>query len=66
VIGGRVTAKKEDEEQLTRERNKDIETFTQRLSPVATENTFKPGYFLQSGVGHKQQYVMIHKHSNWC
>jgi hypothetical protein len=63
VIGGRATAKKEDEEQLTRERNKDIETFTQRLSPVVTENTFKPGYFLQSGVGHKQQYMMIHKHT---
>jgi hypothetical protein len=52
VVGEHNTAKIDNEEQLTRERNKDIETFTQQLSPAITGGTFKPGYFLQSEVGY--------------
>lgn len=61
VIGKHEIGKIENEEELTRERVKDIEIFTQQLSPALTESTFKPGYFLQSGVGHKQQYLFIDK-----
>ena len=51
VIGGQDTAKVENEAELTRERDRDIETFTQQLSPAITGGTFKPGYFLQAEVG---------------
>lgn len=50
VIGEHKAANVDDEEQLTRERNKDISTFTQQLSPTGTGGTYKPGYFLQSEV----------------
>lgn len=52
VIGEHKTAKPENLEQLKRECNQDIETFTQQLSPAITGGTFKPGYFLQAEVGH--------------
>lgn len=51
VIGGFNTSKTISEDQVTKERNRDIDTFTQQLSPVITGGTFKPGYFLQSEVG---------------
>lgn len=55
VIGDSGTAKVENEEQLTKDRNRDIETFTQQLSPAITASTFKPGYFMQSEVGRPTQ-----------
>lgn len=63
MIGEHKTTKLVDEEKLARERNRDIETFTQQLSPAVTGGTFKPGYFLQSGVGHTRQYVIYYKHT---
>lgn len=51
VIGQRETAKIDGEEQLTKERIRDIETFTQQLSPAITGGSFEPGYFKQAEVG---------------
>ncbi|KAF2630853.1 hypothetical protein BU25DRAFT_249279 [Macroventuria anomochaeta] len=50
VIGEHRTTEINDEEQPTKECNKDIEIFTQQLSPAITGATFKPGYFLQSEI----------------
>lgn len=55
VIGGFETPKSEDSEHGVRERDRDIEIFTQQLSPAFTGGTFKSGYFLQSGVSDTQQ-----------
>lgn len=57
VIGEHLTTKINDGDQLTRERNKDIETFTQQLSPAVSGGTFNPGYFLQSEVCLTQQHI---------
>ncbi|KAF3038844.1 hypothetical protein E8E12_007738 [Didymella heteroderae] len=51
VIGQCETAKIDGQEQLTKERVRDIETFTQQLSPAITGGTFQPGYFKQAEVG---------------
>ena len=58
VIGERKTAKIDGEEQLTKERIRDIETFTQQLSPAITGGTFEPGYFKQAEVGLAQRHVV--------
>ncbi|KAF9692635.1 hypothetical protein EKO04_009418 [Ascochyta lentis] len=50
VVGQHSLAKIDDQQQVTRERNRDIEAFTQQLSPAITGSTFKPGYFLQSEI----------------
>lgn len=63
VIGEHQTAKTNDEEQLTRERIKDIETFTQQLSPAVTGGTFEPGYFKQAEVGLTQQIMDATRYS---
>jgi len=54
VIGEHKTTKTKDDEQLARERSRDIETFTQQLSPAIAPGTFRPGQFLQSEVGSTQ------------
>jgi hypothetical protein len=58
VIGERETAKIDVEEQLTKERIRDIKTFTQQLSPATTGGTFEPGYFKQAEVGVAQRQVV--------
>jgi hypothetical protein len=44
-----------NQEQESRERNREIESFTQQRSQNNTGGTFKPGYFLQSEVGQVTQ-----------
>ncbi|KAJ4338970.1 Telomerase reverse transcriptase [Ascochyta clinopodiicola] len=48
VVGQQSVSKTDNQRQVTEERNKDIEAFTQQLSPAITGGTFKPGYLLQS------------------
>ncbi|KAF1929540.1 uncharacterized protein M421DRAFT_4010 [Didymella exigua CBS 183.55] len=50
VIGECRTAKINDQEQLVRDRIRDIETFTQQLSPAVSGGTFEPGYFKQAEI----------------
>ncbi|UPX18047.1 RNA-directed DNA polymerase [Ascochyta rabiei] len=50
VIGQQSMAKTDNQQQITTERNKDIEAFIQQLSPAITGGTFKPGYLLQSEI----------------
>lgn len=59
VIGEHKTAKVEDEEQLAKERSRDIESFTQQLSPAITGASFRPGSFMQSEVGPKRGFIVI-------
>jgi hypothetical protein len=58
VIGERETTKVDVEERLTKERIRDIETFTQQLSPAITGGTFEPGYFKQAEVGLAQRHIV--------
>lgn len=59
VIGEREIAKVDGQEQLTKERTRDIETFTQQLSPAITGGTFEPGYFKQAEVGLAECHVIV-------
>lgn len=61
VIGQHKTTKTKDDEQLAKERSRDIETFTQQLSPPITGGTFRPGQFLQSEVGSTQLIFSSHQ-----
>jgi hypothetical protein len=58
VIGEGEPANVDGEEQLTKERSRDIETFTQQLSPAIAGGTFEPGYFKQAEVGLAERHVV--------
>jgi telomerase reverse transcriptase len=51
LIGCFPTAEPKNAAREVKERNRDIENFTQQRSQNTSGGTFKPGYFLQSEVG---------------
>lgn len=60
VVGEQKMAQIENNAQVVRERNKDVETFTQQLSPATIGGTLRPGYFLQSEVGGVTWRIIAH------
>lgn len=66
VVGEQKTVNIESHAQVAKERNEDVEAFTQQLSPATIGGTLRPGYFLQSEVGRVTWQIVArskrHKH----
>lgn len=64
LVGSPARAEPEKQAQVNRERDQDIDTFTQQRSQGTPGGTFKPGYHEQSEVGcvvlrHAQEWSLI-------
>jgi hypothetical protein len=53
-----VHAETDEHANFTEEREKDIEAFTQQRSQSTPGGTFKPGYYMQSEVGHNAHHEL--------
>jgi len=56
LVGCSTETASNTQEQLLKERNREIERFTQQRSQSVSGGTFKPGYFLQCEVGQSQSH----------